>query len=88
MIRGHISRKKFKNADTDKVRILLNKIILKGRRKYFTHEEFWETISKTKKYKFMSGTPEYKDIIYNCSGARYLGNVVGGFRHGNGRMKW
>ena len=54
--------------------------------KTFTYEEYIETLSKTKKYssfeKKTNKTYKYK------SGAVYVGEWWGGFRHGHGKMAW
>ena len=38
------------------------------KRKYFTRAEFWETISKSKKYD-MKEVGEVKEYVYKCCGA-------------------
>jgi len=60
------------------------KKLTRGKKKYFTEEEFWETISPRKIFNFdakiMQKEYEYK------SGAVYNGSWKGGFRHGYGVM--
>jgi hypothetical protein len=57
------------------------------KKKYFLDEEFRETVSKMRPYN--PKTPLVKkEIVYKCSGAKYLGEWLGGFRHGKGIMQW
>ena len=58
-----------------------------AKKKYFLEEEFWETVSSTRIYDPKAELVE-KEHIYKCSGARYSGQWLGGFRHGKGTMKW
>jgi len=54
---------------------------------YFKREELLETVSKTSK--FDSKEPIKKKVNnYDSTGAVYLGEMQGGFRHGNGKMVW
>ena len=57
------------------------------KRKYFTQAEFWETLTKKKKYK-PDRQRKYKEYTYKCSGAVYKGEWKGGFRDGYGYIKW
>ena len=63
---------------------LLNKF--REDQKAFTYEELFETLSKENQYKSLqkrtNETYRYK------SGAVYIGDWLGGFRHGNGDMTW
>lgn len=58
-----------------------------AKKKYFLDNEFQETVSKTNKFEPKAKIIE-KEYIYKCSGARYIGTWLGGFRHGKGTMKW
>ena len=56
------------------------------RRKYFTIHEFKETLSSTRVYR--ERKKEVREYTYIVSGAKYIGDWNGGFRHGHGVMKW
>lgn len=56
------------------------------KKKYFLDEEFTETLSR-KRYNEKQPLI-VRDHVYECTGARYVGEWKGGFRHGNGTMQW
>jgi hypothetical protein len=53
---------------------------LQVKRKYFTREEFWETVGNKQ-----ANGHEYR---YKTSGAIYSGEWMGGLRNGHGKMQW
>ncbi len=57
------------------------------KKKYFLEEEFKETIDPNAIYNPMAKAVK-KEYTFKCSGARYIGDWVGGFRHGQGTMQW
>eukprot|EP00347_Sterkiella_histriomuscorum_P019941 403339712 len=60
-----------------------------GKLKYFTIDEFWETLRLDKSAKFNLIEPKKKrQYLYACSGAVYIGDWRGNFRDGYGQMKW
>ena len=61
--------------------------LLQNKRKYFTSNEFWETISRTKIYN-PNETREVREYSYQCNGGKYYGEWRGGLRDGYGVMKW
>lgn len=55
--------------------------------KYFQLDDFWETISSKREFKFTS--PRFKKERYVFkSGAIYSGEWKGGFRDGYGEILW
>ncbi|CDW80566.1 UNKNOWN [Stylonychia lemnae] len=63
------------------------KIQAKVKRKYFTQMEFWETLTRKKKY-IANRERKYLEYTYKCSGALYKGEWKGGFRDGYGIIRW
>lgn len=57
------------------------------KKKYFLDEEFRETVSKLRRFN-PKGQIANKEYQYKCSGAKYYGEWLGGFRHGKGVMQW
>ena len=56
------------------------------KKRYFLDEEFQETLSKKI---YSEQAPIIKrEHIYESTGAKYLGEWKGGFRHGYGIMQW
>lgn len=53
----------------------------KIKKKYFLEEEFKETISRTAIFKPDAKLIK-KELIFKCSQAKYIGEWLGGFRHG------
>eukprot|EP00347_Sterkiella_histriomuscorum_P004958 403358433 len=74
----------------------LLKAQLKIKKKYFLDEEYQETISQTNRINIQSlkkqqtNTQELtrREYVYKCSGAKYNGQWLYGFRHGKGSMQW
>ncbi len=60
---------------------------MRMKKKYFLDEEFWETISKSKRFDEKEKCV-YKEYTYKCTNAKYSGMWKGGFRYGLGTMKW
>ena len=73
----------------------------KLKRRYFLEDEYAETLSSSRVHSLISiqkavyktQVPggislERKEYIYECSGAKYEGEWLGGFRHGRGTMTW
>ena len=58
-----------------------------GKKKYFLDEEFWETISSKAKFDDKS-EKVFRENTYVCTGAKYSGEWIGGFRFGEGKMVW
>ncbi len=61
--------------------------VARGKRKYFTDEEFRETLRKNTIY-YPNAKLEIKDYHYKCTNSTYNGEWRGGFRQGYGVMKW
>ena len=76
MVRGFLDRRRYKK---------LGDLINENASLYFKKEELMETVGKDflidKNLKQCSYT-------YKCTGAKYIGTMLGGFRHGEGRMEW
>lgn len=49
--------------------------------------EFWETLSKSKSF-HVNSKLETRSYTYKISGAIYTGTWRGGFREGQGLIKW
>ena len=62
------------------------------KKKYFLEEEFQETLDKAKfiSIKEIKKTDSLtlRRYTYNCTGAQYNGEWLGGFRHGRGTLTW
>lgn len=65
---------------------------LKVKKKYFLEEEFYETIDKNNHLSIQlikkADSLVTRNYQYNCTGAQYEGQWLGGFRHGRGTMTW
>jgi hypothetical protein len=57
----------------------------KVKKRYFLDEEFWETLSKTQLFNEKAKIIK-NDYVYKCTGSKYSGEWIGGFRHGKGIM--
>ena len=65
---------------------MMMKSVTHSKKKYFSQEEYWQTIS-SKKYNPRAKLEE-KEYKYNITNAIYKGTWKGGFRHGKGIMIW
>ena len=60
---------------------------MKTKKKYFIEDEYLETISDQKVFD-PNAELVTKEYVYRCNGAVYHGQWKGGFRHGDGIIKW
>ena len=61
---------------------------MKMKKKYFLDDEQAETIRGLNHFYNPHANLVRKEYVYKCSGAKYQGEWLGGFRHGHGCMRW
>ena len=61
---------------------------MKAKRKYFTEQEFWESLNSSQLFNIRSPPPQLPQIFTYSNGAIYQGLMRGGFRDGFGLMRW
>ena len=76
LVRGFLDRRRFKK---------LGDLINQNASLYFKKEELMETVGKNF---YADKNLKQVTYTYKTTGAKYQGTMLGGFRHGEGKMEW